>query len=135
MWDSTNLLNLATLSGFHKRGICLLAFSNSGNMLATVGMDNDHSIAVYDWRTQSLVASGKGDKGKMGDPKAWTPYFDGDCSLCGKQGRQGKPDPPSRSSLRAGEEKKKPCQKGHIIGESAMGIPLDTSRLPPSLEG
>jgi hypothetical protein len=35
------------LSGFHKRGIACLAFSASGALLATVGLDDDHSVAVY----------------------------------------------------------------------------------------
>jgi WD40 repeat protein len=35
------------LSGFHKRGIACLAFSASGALLATIGLDDDHSVAVY----------------------------------------------------------------------------------------
>jgi hypothetical protein len=38
---------LQVLSGFHKRGIACLAFSASGALLATVGLDDDHSVAVH----------------------------------------------------------------------------------------
>jgi len=56
---------LNTLVGFHKRGISQLAFSIAGHKLASIGMDDDHSIAIYDWQNSKLVASGKGDKQKL----------------------------------------------------------------------
>jgi WD40 repeat protein len=58
---------LNTLVGFHKRGISQLAFSIAGHKLASIGMDDDHSIAIYDWQNSKLVASGKGDKQKLLD--------------------------------------------------------------------
>jgi hypothetical protein len=72
VWDAHTMQNLAVLAGLHKRGVSLLAFSNDGNLLATVGLDGDHCVAVYDWRTQALVASGKGSKEKC-MALAWAP--------------------------------------------------------------
>ena len=56
---------IATLSGFHRRGVSLLAFNSRGDRLASVGLDDDHSIAIYDWRRKILIASGKGNKSKV----------------------------------------------------------------------
>lgn len=38
-----------TLSGFHRRAITALSFSRDGRHLASLGCDDDHSLAVYDW--------------------------------------------------------------------------------------
>ena len=67
IWDSTSGKTLQTLSGFHRRGICRLAFSDDGSTLISVGNDNDHSIAIYDWANKKLKASAKGDKAKILD--------------------------------------------------------------------
>lgn len=39
-----------TLSGFHKRAVTTLSFSPDGRHLASIGCDDNHSIAVYDWK-------------------------------------------------------------------------------------
>ena len=74
VWDPTwkkskasaEITTIATLSGFHQRGISHLAFNcTKGDKLASVGLDDDHSIAIYDWRRRLLLASGKGDKSKI----------------------------------------------------------------------
>jgi len=52
-----------TLQGFHQRGVCLLQFSEDGSLLLSVGQDDDHSIAVYEWATGTLRGSAKGDRG------------------------------------------------------------------------
>jgi len=36
-----------------------MAFSPSGNKLLTVGQDEYHSVAIYDWQNQVLLASNK----------------------------------------------------------------------------
>lgn len=45
-------------------GVSHLAFSNDGKLLASVGMDADHSIAVYEWESGKLVSSSKGSSAK-----------------------------------------------------------------------
>jgi hypothetical protein len=44
-----------TISGFHTRGVSLLAFSEDagGTVLVSVGLDDANSVAVYDWRSSS----------------------------------------------------------------------------------
>jgi hypothetical protein len=51
------------LSGFHKRSVSSLAFCK--DLLASVGEDESHSVAVYNWKTGTLVASAKGEKQKV----------------------------------------------------------------------
>lgn len=63
--DDVSPTTTNVLVGFHRRGVSLLAFSIQGHKLASVGMDDDHSIAIYDWRQGKLLASGKGDKQKL----------------------------------------------------------------------
>eukprot|EP01119_Soliformovum_irregulare_P015459 TRINITY_DN4351_c0_g1_i2.p1 TRINITY_DN4351_c0_g1~~TRINITY_DN4351_c0_g1_i2.p1 ORF type:complete len:670 (+),score=245.56 TRINITY_DN4351_c0_g1_i2:715-2724(+) len=61
IWSSKTLELLAVLEGFHTRGVSCLGFSKDGNFLGTVGQDDKHSIAVYDWKKKSLVASSPGN--------------------------------------------------------------------------
>jgi len=64
VWNSTTMETVAVLQGLHRRAVCQLAFSADGSMLASVGQDNDHTCAVYDWKKGVLKASTKGDKAK-----------------------------------------------------------------------
>ena len=41
---------IQTISGFFKRGVLRLDFSSDGTTLIGVGSDDDHSIALYDWK-------------------------------------------------------------------------------------
>lgn len=43
-----------TLSGFHRRVITALSFSRDGRHLASLGCDDDHSLAIYDWENSLL---------------------------------------------------------------------------------
>jgi microtubule-associated protein-like 6 len=60
VWRTDNLTVLAKLQGFHKRRVTCLAFSPTSQFIASVGGDDAHSVAVYDWRSQSLVFCGSG---------------------------------------------------------------------------
>ncbi|KAF0698173.1 Aste57867_11158 [Aphanomyces stellatus] len=53
-------ISLACLQGFHKRSVPVLSFSTDGAILASMGNDDDHSIAIYKWKEGVLVASSKG---------------------------------------------------------------------------
>lgn len=48
-------------SSFHEisSGVSVLAFSESGKFLASVGMDDDHSLAIYNLDKETLVAKDK----------------------------------------------------------------------------
>ena len=65
IWDVHSGNTLVTCGGFHRRGICLLAWSPSGRMLASIGLDDDHSLAVYDTETGDLIASSKGHQSRV----------------------------------------------------------------------
>ncbi|ETW03494.1 hypothetical protein, variant [Aphanomyces invadans] len=53
-------VSLACLQGFHKRAVPVLSFSTDGTTLASMGNDDDHSIAIYKWKEGLLTASSKG---------------------------------------------------------------------------
>jgi microtubule-associated protein-like 6 len=56
VWDPDTLQTLAVLKGFHRRAITSLRFSRNGKLLASVGHDRFHSLAIYDWEGMNLVA-------------------------------------------------------------------------------
>jgi microtubule-associated protein-like 6 len=64
VWDSKTLKTIAVLEGFHRRTINHLAFSPDGDILATVGGDRFHSIALYNWRFQHIVSFSSGFSSK-----------------------------------------------------------------------
>ena len=63
------------MQGFHKRAVLACCFSPCGEYLASVGADNEHSVAVYEWRTETLLTTYKGDREKILDIN-WS-SFDG----------------------------------------------------------
>ena len=63
---------MISISGFHRRGVSLLAFSNDGDYLVTVGEDTDHSMAIYSWRDGRIVSYAKGGTNKVLDMQ-WYP--------------------------------------------------------------
>eukprot|EP01135_Chromosphaera_perkinsii_P001223 Nk52_evm22s162 gene=Nk52_evmTU22s162 len=60
VWDVDSKKTLSVIKGFHQRGVCFVDFSNSGEILVSVGLDDNHSIAVYEWKKGTLLASGRG---------------------------------------------------------------------------
>lgn len=62
VWDTETHRNLACLTGFHRRAIRYLDFSPNGNLILSVGDDDDHSLAVYDWQANRMVCNSKVDK-------------------------------------------------------------------------
>ena len=50
VWDAVTGRVLRKLGGFHRRAVTALAFSADGNYLATTGQDDQHSVALYDWK-------------------------------------------------------------------------------------
>ena len=60
VWATADLSVVAKLHGFHKRKVTKLAFSPTAQFIASVGGDDAHSVAVYDWRKQACVFFGAG---------------------------------------------------------------------------
>lgn len=75
VWDSDGMKALSVMQGFHKRAVIACCFSPCGDYLASVGGDNEHSVAIYEWKTESLLATYKGDREKILGIN-WSP-FDG----------------------------------------------------------
>ena len=50
MWDATSKKTLSVIKGFHSKGVCAVNFSCSGKMLLSVGIDDQHSVAVWRWQ-------------------------------------------------------------------------------------
>eukprot|EP00940_MAST-03C_sp_MAST-3C-sp2_P003191 g3191.t1 len=55
VWNSRTMKTLQVHRGFHKRGIRRVAFSPDGMQLLTIGLDPDHSVAVYEWETNRVL--------------------------------------------------------------------------------
>jgi WD40 repeat protein len=60
VWTTGDLRTVAKLQGFHKRRVTHVQFSPTAQYIASVGGDDAHSVAVYDWRKQSCVFFGAG---------------------------------------------------------------------------
>ncbi|XP_065657214.1 echinoderm microtubule-associated protein-like 6 [Hydra vulgaris] len=73
VWDIVSLKNVAVLKGFHKRGIICVDFSGDGEMLADVGLDDDHCICVWNWKKQEKLATTRGHKDVIYNLE-WNPY-------------------------------------------------------------
>jgi microtubule-associated protein-like 6 len=65
VWDIETKKVLSCLKGFHLNSIAWLKFSPNGKKLLTVGNDDDHSVAIYDWARGKLVGTSKVDKEKV----------------------------------------------------------------------
>jgi len=50
VWDAVTKKSLSILRGFHTGGVCSVNFSASGRMLLSVGLDDQHSVAVWRWQ-------------------------------------------------------------------------------------
>ncbi len=62
VWNSETMEVIASLAGYHRNAVRILEFSPDGSKLLSVGDDEYHSLAVYDWERKTLLASCKVDK-------------------------------------------------------------------------
>jgi hypothetical protein len=54
------LIFKGVIRGLHEHGICAVAFDGEGDRVLSVGLDRDHIVAVWDWRTGEKLASACG---------------------------------------------------------------------------
>lgn len=73
VWDAVSMNTESILKGEHFRGVCALSFSSDGKKLASVGLDDNHSICVWDWKKGEKLATTRGHKDKIFCIK-WNPY-------------------------------------------------------------
>ena len=67
VWRISTQEVLARLTGFHRRAVSCLKFSPSGSKLLSIGQDDQHSIAVYDWANQVLLSTARAGSDKVHD--------------------------------------------------------------------
>ena len=67
VWDVDSCKQVSKMAGLHRRAVVSVAFSKDGSRVASVGLDDDHSVAIYDWATGSCLASEKGDTNRILD--------------------------------------------------------------------
>nr|CCA15182.1 hCG1784313 putative [Albugo laibachii Nc14] len=53
------------IEGFHQRAVNAICFCSDKKKLGSVGMDDDHSIAIYNYANRQLVASARGDRNQV----------------------------------------------------------------------
>ncbi|XP_037097720.1 echinoderm microtubule-associated protein-like 5 isoform X2 [Syngnathus acus] len=65
IWDPETLKPMSVLKGFHQLGVCSLDFSADGKRLASVGLDDNHTIVLWDWRKGEKLSAMCGSKDKI----------------------------------------------------------------------
>eukprot|EP01042_Synura_sphagnicola_P000320 gene320-331_t len=65
VWDAEDMTTKAAFRGSHTRGVHLLAFSEKGDLLASIGLDQDNTLVVHDWPKKQKLFSVPTDKGKV----------------------------------------------------------------------
>ncbi|XP_072121311.1 echinoderm microtubule-associated protein-like 6 isoform X4 [Mobula birostris] len=65
VWDTQTLKCLSLLKGQHQRGVCALDFSSDGKSLVSIGLDDNHTIVVWDWKRGERLATSRGHKDKI----------------------------------------------------------------------
>ncbi|MEQ2255440.1 Echinoderm microtubule-associated protein-like 5, partial [Ilyodon furcidens] len=65
IWDTETLKPMSVLKGFHQLGVCTLDFSADGKRLASVGLDDNHTIVLWDWRKGEKLSAMRGSKDKI----------------------------------------------------------------------
>lgn len=65
IWKSSTLECLGQINGFHRRAVRWLEFSPKGDKLLSIGEDDYHSVAIYDWANKKLISSSKIDPDKV----------------------------------------------------------------------
>jgi WD40 repeat protein len=67
VWNVETLEVQKILTGVQTKGIQKLKFSPDGSLLASIGSDDDNSLAIYDWRLKRLICTSKVDKDPVFD--------------------------------------------------------------------
>jgi WD40 repeat protein/Ca2+-binding EF-hand superfamily protein len=58
VWDTNTGVTISVIR-YHSRGVASVAFSRSGKLVVSVGMDAERKVAVHNHRTGAILGSGK----------------------------------------------------------------------------
>uniref|UniRef100_A0A8P0TKY6 EMAP like 5 n=1 Tax=Canis lupus familiaris TaxID=9615 RepID=A0A8P0TKY6_CANLF len=65
IWDTETIKPLSVLKGCHQYGVCAVDFSADGKRLASVGIDDSHTIVLWDWKKGEKLSIARGSKDKI----------------------------------------------------------------------
>jgi echinoderm microtubule-associated protein-like 6 len=65
VWDGETARTLNRLTSAHTRGVSLLAFNSTGYFLASVGLDEESTLTIHEWKKSSLVMKTPTSKGRV----------------------------------------------------------------------
>ncbi|XP_012495852.1 PREDICTED: echinoderm microtubule-associated protein-like 5 [Propithecus coquereli] len=65
IWDTETIKPLSILKGCHQYGVCAVDFSADGKRLASVGIDDSHTIVLWDWKKGEKLSIARGSKDKI----------------------------------------------------------------------
>ena len=65
IWDIADLKTVSIFQGVHERGVCALEFTHDGKRLLSVGLEDNHQVAVWDWRRGECISKVNGSKDKI----------------------------------------------------------------------
>ena len=62
VWSSQDMRSMARIECSHLTGVPLLAFNSKGDLLASIGLDENHTLVVHDWAKNVSVLRTHTDK-------------------------------------------------------------------------
>ncbi|XP_038631944.1 echinoderm microtubule-associated protein-like 5 isoform X6 [Scyliorhinus canicula] len=65
IWDAELLKPLSILKGHHQFGVCAVDFSADGKRLVSVGLDENHTIVLWEWKKGEKLSSVRGSAEKI----------------------------------------------------------------------
>jgi len=65
IWDTETIKPLSVLKGCHQYGVCAVDFSADGKRLASVGIDDSHTVVLWDWKKGEKLSVARGSKDKI----------------------------------------------------------------------
>ncbi|KFO18258.1 Echinoderm microtubule-associated protein-like 5 [Fukomys damarensis] len=65
IWDTETVKPLSVLKGYHQYGVSAVDFSADGKRLASVGIDDSHTLVLWDWKKGEKLSIARGSKDKI----------------------------------------------------------------------
>ncbi|KAF4017713.1 hypothetical protein G4228_008523 [Cervus hanglu yarkandensis] len=65
IWDTETTKPLSILKGYHQYGVCAVDFSADGRRLASAGLDDGHTVVLWDWKRGERLSITRGSKDKI----------------------------------------------------------------------